>query len=112
MKNQGREWAKDNMDDICASYQEAIVDALKDKFFKAARERNMQRLALAGGVAANSRLREVFQKEAEGRGCKIYFPSLKYCTDNAAMIARAGLEDYQKGNLSDLDLQAIPNLKL
>ena len=112
VKKKGRQWAKDNMDDICASYQEAIVDALKNKFFKAAQEYNIQRLVLAGGVAANSRLRETFQKQADKLGFKIYFPSLEFCTDNAAMIARAGLEDYRKQNYSSLDLQAIPNLKL
>jgi N6-L-threonylcarbamoyladenine synthase len=100
------------MNDICASYQEAIVDALRDKFFMAAAEENIDNLVLAGGVAANSRLREVFAEEADKRGLNIYFPSLTYCTDNAAMIARAGAEDYKENNFSDLRLQAVPNLKL
>lgn len=112
VKNKGRKWARDNMNDICASYQEAIVDALRDKFFMAAAEQNIDNLVLAGGVAANSRLREVFAEEADKKGLNIYFPSLTYCTDNAAMIARAGAEDYKENDFSDLRLQAVPNLKL
>jgi len=112
VKRKGRQWAKDNLNDICASYQEAIVDALQEKFFKYARENEVKNLVLAGGVAANSRLREVFKMKAEQEGHNIFFPSLQYCTDNAAMIARAGVEEYRKNNFSDLNLKAIPNLKL
>ncbi|MCF7884872.1 MAG: tRNA (adenosine(37)-N6)-threonylcarbamoyltransferase complex transferase subunit TsaD [Candidatus Marinimicrobia bacterium] len=112
VKNKGRKWAEKNMNDICAAYQEAIVDALKIKFFKTAHESKVNRLVLAGGVAANSRLREVFQREADKAGYQIFFPSLEYCTDNAAMIARAGLEELKKDNYADMSLQAVPNLKL
>ena len=88
------------------------MDALQEKFFKYARENKVKNLVLAGGVAANSRLREVFKMKAEQEGYNIFFPSLQYCTDNAAMIARAGVEEYRENNFSDLNLKAIPNLKL
>jgi len=71
---------------LCASYQEAIVDVLKINTFKTAENLHAENLVLAGGVAANSRLRQVFKEEANRRHIKLIIPALKYCTDNASMM--------------------------
>ena len=67
---------------------------------------------LAGGVSANSYIRSEFEKLEKQENIEIYFPELKLCTDNAAMIASAGYYNYLEGNISDFTLNAIPNLKL
>ena len=69
-------------------------------------------MALAGGVSANSYIRNEFAKLEKEQNIKIYYPELKLCTDNAAMIASAGYYDYMAGKRSDLSLNAVPNLKL
>ena len=71
----------------------------------------MKTIALAGGVSANSYIRNEFLK-LEQKGIKVYMPSLKLCTDNAAMIASAGYYNFIDGKISNLDLNAVPNLKL
>ena len=70
------------------------------------------KLVLAGGVSANSYIRNEFSKLEKEENIKIYYPELKLCTDNAAMIASAGYYNYLEGNLSDFTLNAVPNLKL
>jgi len=77
-----------------------------------AKEKNISTLVIAGGVAANSRLRRVFSKEAKNLGIRIFFPSPEYCTDNAAMIARTGLEMIKHKISSSLNVSAVPNLPL
>ena len=67
---------------------------------------------MAGGVAANSALREAMQAGCDEAGIKLYYPSPVYCTDNAAMIAVQGYYDYMAGSRSGLDLNAVPNLKI
>jgi N6-L-threonylcarbamoyladenine synthase len=74
--------------------------------------RGINKIAVAGGVASNSCLRETLQKEGEKRGIDILFPSPILCTDNAAMIGSAAYFNYQEGIISDLDINARPNLKL
>ncbi len=112
VKRQGKEWSEIHKNDICASYQEAIVDVLIDKTIDLAVQKNIQRLVLAGGVAANSRLRERFKSEAARHDFDIYFPSLEYCTDNAAMIARTGLELFIRKKFASSNISAVPNLSL
>ena len=79
---------------------------------KALKETKLKKLALAGGVSANSYIREKFLELGEEENVEVYFPSLNLCTDNAAMIASAGYYNFLKGNISDLTLNAIPNLKI
>jgi len=112
VRENGLDWARHHLADLCASYQEAIVDMLQDTAFRLLREEGWQQLVLAGGVAANSRLREVFSGEALRQNGRVYFPSLEYCTDNAAMIARTGAEMLKRGQTSPLSISALPNLSL
>lgn len=98
--------------DIAASFQEAVVDVLKEKVRRAIVKSGHDRVVIAGGVAANRRLRSELKKQAEKMGASLYYPPLEYCTDNAAMIAATGVMYYRNGWFSDLEIGAIPNLKL
>lgn len=101
-----------NREDLVASFQKAVTDVVVEKTMKAAEELGIKKIALAGGVAANSRLRGEMAKECEKRGYSFRVPSMIYCTDNAAMIGAAAYHEYLKGNFADLDLNAVPSLKL
>ncbi len=98
--------------DVAASFQKAVTDVLVEHSVNAAKAYGYKKLAIAGGVASNSSLRAAFEKKCEAEGISFYHPSPVFCTDNAAMIGAAGYYDYLKGIRSDLDLNAIPNLKL
>jgi N6-L-threonylcarbamoyladenine synthase len=99
--------------DLCASYQEAIVGALTQKLFRAARRLQFERIVLSGGVAANGRLRAaVTEKAAEYEGLSVFLPPPKLCTDNAAMIAVAGTEALRRGERSGMDLAADASWRL
>ena len=97
-------------EDIAASFQKSVVEVLADRLFEAADKCNIKKIALAGGVAANSRLRKEIESRADGYD--VYFPSLKFCTDNAAMIASSAYYEFQKGHLADMSLNAIPYLEI
>ena len=79
---------------------------------KAIENTGIKKVVLAGGVSANTYIRKEFQKFGEEKNIKIYYPELKLCTDNAAMIAAAGYYNYIAGKRDDLTLNAIPNLKI
>ena len=96
---------------LCASFQKIVTEILIENIEKAIKQTEINRLVLAGGVSANSYIREAFLNLKE-KGVKIYMPDLKLCTDNAAMIASAGYYNYLAGNISDFTLNAVPNLKL
>jgi N6-L-threonylcarbamoyladenine synthase len=112
LRDKTESFAGDNLNDICASFQEAVVDMLAERCFRALDEFGQDRLAVAGGVAANSRIRELFSSEATSSGFSFYYPSPELCTDNAAMIAAAGLMRLQNGESSDLTLDASAQLPL
>lgn len=98
--------------DIAASFQDAVVDVLVSRTIAAAKKYNMKKVALAGGVASNSALREGMKQGCKANGLTLYYPSPIFCTDNAAMIGVAGYYEYQKGVCHGLDLNAVPNLKI
>jgi N6-L-threonylcarbamoyladenine synthase len=98
--------------DVAASLQEALVDMLLSTAFGAAAEHGVPRLAVAGGVSANSRLRERFAAEGRNRGVDVIFPSRQLCTDNAAMIAYAGWRRLAREGGDALDVEAEAQLAL
>lgn len=101
------------IDDICASFQTAVVKELATKAIKACTEKGMKKLVVAGGVSANSFLRETLTAECKKNQIDVFFPSLKYCTDNGAMIGSAGYFMIRAGEgLSDLSLTAKPTIAL
>ena len=101
-----------NRADVAASFQAAVVDVLVTRTMLAAKDYNMKKLAIAGGVAANSALREAMADACKQNELEFYYPSPIFCTDNAAMIGVAAYYEYIKGNCNGLDLNAIPNLKI
>lgn len=103
---------KINEADIAASFQEAVVDVLVSRTLAAAQEYGMNTIAIAGGVASNSSLREAMKRACEKEGKKLFYPSPIFCTDNAAMIGAAAYYEFKKGVRSGLDLNAVPNLRI
>lgn len=101
-----------NKADLCASFQKTVTDMLLTNTKKAMEQLNINKVALAGGVSANSYIREAFEKIGKDNNIEVYYPEIKLCTDNAAMIASAGYYNYLVGNISDLTLNAVPNLKI
>lgn len=99
-------------EDVAASFQRTVVETLVERAMLAVEETGMRKIALAGGVASNSELREKFKEECEKRGIDFYFPSPELCTDNAVMIGSAAYFEYKNGTRHGWDLNAIPNLKL
>ena len=101
-----------NRADVAASFQAAVVDVLVTRTIMAAKDFDMKKVAIAGGVAANSALREAMANACRQNALDFYYPSPVFCTDNAAMIGVAAYYEYIKGKRSGLDLNAIPNLKI
>ena len=98
--------------DICASFRFAVVDLLVSNFLKAAEDYNIKSLAVAGGVSANTLLRNRLKEECEKRGYKFYLPEKSLCTDNAAMVGSQGYYEYLSGNIADLSLNAVATLPI
>jgi N6-L-threonylcarbamoyladenine synthase len=98
------EFINDNLQDLCASIQSRIVTILLDKMEKAVEKTGITEIAIAGGVSANSALREAFLKK-ESLGWNIYIPKFEYCTDNGGMIAVAGYYKFTNNKFSDLRMK-------
>lgn len=98
--------------DIAASFQKAVVEVLCEHTVEQAQRRGVQTICLAGGVASNSRLRAEMDKRAKENGLRVLYPPLRFCTDNAVMIASAGYFNYMAGLTAGYDLNAKPSLDL
>ncbi len=101
-----------NIPDIAASFQQAVVDVLVRNTIEAAKIKRISKIALAGGVAANTQLRSQMKEQAEKEGMEVMYPGLVLCTDNAAMIGCAAYFEYINGKSSGMDLNAVPGLRL
>ncbi len=98
--------------DVAASFQKAVVDVLVDRTIMAARNLGVRKLALAGGVSANSALRAEFRQRCQYEGIRLYYPPIELCTDNGAMIGSAAYFDFIQGKTAGLTLNAYPNFPI
>ncbi|REG81267.1 tRNA (adenosine(37)-N6)-threonylcarbamoyltransferase complex transferase subunit TsaD [Algoriphagus antarcticus] len=103
---------EENLADLCASIQYALVEMLLIKLKAAVKEYGVKEVAIAGGVSANSGLRETLTQLAAQRGWNLYIPKFEYCTDNAAMIAMAAHYKYLKGEFSSMDVTPLAKMKI
>lgn len=101
---------ENNREDICASFQKALIDILMDKLIKAAKMTGIKQIAIGGGVSANSGLRTRMLEEGRRRGWTVFLPEFKFTTDNAAMIAVAGWFHYLAGERTSLDVAPVSRL--
>ena len=107
LRKQGKPFSAEELPDLAASYQEAIVEVLVEKTFRAAAEHSVSRVVLCGGVAANRRLRERFRDAAARFAVDFFVPPPELCADNAGMIAVVGERLLGEGRRDDLSLNAI-----
>ncbi|MEE9912473.1 MAG: tRNA (adenosine(37)-N6)-threonylcarbamoyltransferase complex transferase subunit TsaD [Deltaproteobacteria bacterium] len=107
LKKRGKPFGEEELPDVVASYQEAIMDVLVEKTVRAARESGITRIVVCGGVAANSRLRRRFAEAANQAGMALFIPPMILCTDNAAMIAALGEIVLANGRRDSMDLNAV-----
>jgi len=112
LRAQSEEWRREHLADICASFEQAVCDQLARRTLKAARELGSRQLVLAGGVAANHRLRARLERDCAEAGLTLALPPLAWCTDNAVMIARAAHGRLLRGERSPLGEDATPRFDL
>lgn len=106
------EFISENLDDLCASIQKTIVDILMDKLLKAAEQTGIRQLAIAGGVSANSEIRERLKELQHQNGFEVFIPKFSYTTDNAAMIAMAGQLKFEQQNFSELTIPSVAKYQI
>ena len=111
-KKEDANFVEKNMNDICASLQRHLVNMLLQKLKLAAQQNGINEIAIAGGVAANSGLRNAMAQTAKELSWKIFIPEFQYCTDNAAMIAMAAHYKFLAGKFSGLEVAPIPNMEI
>ena len=97
---------------VCATVRQRVCDMLIDKTLKAAEKYGYKTLAVAGGVSANSELRQRLSKECKAKGMSLYFPELKYCGDNAAMVGVQAFYEFKDGNIGDSSLNAAATMPI
>ena len=100
------------VEDLCASFRRAVVDCLTDNFLKAAEDFNAKTLVIAGGVSANSLLRNNLEKLCKDRGYQLFMPDKSLCGDNAVMVGSQGYYEFLSGNIAKSDLNAIATLPI
>ena len=110
--NETQRGNKIRKEDIACSFQNRVVEILSKKTMKALKEYNVKNLIIAGGVSANSGIRNKFTELCQKNDINLTIPNIKYCTDNAAMIAAAGYFAYKKGIRADIDLKATATTSL
>ncbi|MDX1628658.1 MAG: tRNA (adenosine(37)-N6)-threonylcarbamoyltransferase complex transferase subunit TsaD [Fulvivirga sp.] len=110
-KQQNPHFVEHNMADICASLQHSLIRMLLQKLKRASKETGIREIAIAGGVSANSGLRNELQGMAKEKGWNIYIPDFQYCTDNAAMIAMAAHYHYQHKKFVSMDVSPMARMK-
>lgn len=101
-----------NKADLCASFEKTVTEILIENVKKAVEQTGLTKIALAGGVSANSYIRQAFLELGEKENMQVYYPEMVLCTDNAAMIAATAYFYYKEGQTADLTLNAVPNLKI
>lgn len=101
-----------NREDLAAGFQNTVCDILSDKLMQATEEFGYRKIAIAGGVSANSGLRERLQAECETRGYQFYLPALSLCGDNAAMVGCQGYYEYLDGRIATEDLNAVASMPI
>ncbi len=112
LNSQEMQGIKINKADVAASFQRAVVDAITERAMALCEMEGIKKLAIAGGVAANSSLRQTLENSCKDKGIEFFSPSLVMCTDNAAMIGAAAYYKFVKGEFADYDLNAVPGLGL
>ncbi len=106
---QDRDFIENHFNDLCASLQHTIIDILMDKFIRAAKQTNVREIGIAGGVSANSGLKQAVHQAAGRYGWRVHIPRFEYTMDNAAMIAMTGYYKYLRGEFTGID--AVPQAR-
>ncbi|MDC1371204.1 tRNA (adenosine(37)-N6)-threonylcarbamoyltransferase complex transferase subunit TsaD [Flavobacteriaceae bacterium] len=107
-----KNFIKNNLNDICASFQKVIVEILMDKLVMASKQTGIKTIVICGGVSANSEVRDKLKQNSEKYGWRIHIPKISYTTDNAAMIAITGQLKFESEVFSNLEISANPRLKI